>query len=162
MTHTALAPAPFEVDYGHVEPIAVYFDDHDPMGIVHNARYPVLLERAITPYWTARGHYFDHNGPSTPDLFHAVREFSITYHRPIRGAGEVLVHFWLDTFGETSARYGFRFLSSDGRTCYAEGHRAIVRLDQVTLRPTPWTEAAREVALPLLKPERSLEPEEVA
>ncbi|MFC0533063.1 acyl-CoA thioesterase [Phytohabitans kaempferiae] len=151
MTQAALVePA---VDHGHVEPIAIYFDDLDAMGIVHNARYAVLLERAVTPYWTARGHYFDHNGPSTPDLFHAVREFAITYHRPIRGAGQVLVHFWLDKLGETSAQYRFRFLSRDGATCYAEGRRAIVRLDPATLRPTPWTESAREVATSLLKPE---------
>ena len=151
MTHTALADR--KVDYGHVEPIAIYFDDLDAMGIVHNARYAVLLERAVTPYWTERGHYYDHNGPSTPDLVHAVREFSITYHRPIRGAGDVLVHFWLDKLGETSAQYRFRFLSRDGRTCYAEGRRAIVRLDQATLRPTPWSASAREVATSLLKPE---------
>jgi acyl-CoA thioester hydrolase len=155
MTHAALAEPSLKVDFGHVEPIAVYFDDLDAMGIVHNARYAVLLERAVTPYWTARGHYFDHNGPSTPDLFHAVREFAITYHRPIRGAGDVLVHFWLDKLGETSAQYGFRFLSRDGRTCYAEGKRAIVRLDQATLRPTPWSESAREVATSLLKPEEA-------
>lgn len=153
MTHTALAPAGPTSDYGHVEPIGIYFDDLDAMGIVHNARYAVLLERAVTPYWTARGHYFDHNGPSTPDVFHAVREFSITYHRPIRGAGQVLVHFWLDKLGQTSAEYGFRFLSRDGRTCHAEGRRAIVRLDQATLRPAEWTASAREVATSLLKPE---------
>jgi len=151
MTHAALAEP--TVDYGHLEPIAIYFDDLDPMGIVHNARYAVLLERAITPYWTTRGHYFDHNGPSTQDLFHAVREFGITYHRPIRGTGDVLVHFWLDKLGATSAQYGFRFLSRDGGTCYADGKRAIVRLDQATMRPTPWSESAREVATSLLKPE---------
>jgi acyl-CoA thioester hydrolase len=140
------------LEYGHVEPITVYFDDLDAMGIVHNARYAVLLERAVTPYWTARGHYFDHNGPSTPDLVHAVREFNITYLRPIRGAGEVLVHFWLNHMGQSSAEYGFRFLSSDRQTCYAEGRRAIVRLDPATLRPTAWTESAREVGESLLKP----------
>ncbi|GAA4461080.1 acyl-CoA thioesterase [Phytohabitans houttuyneae] len=155
MTHTALAPVEPKVDYGHAEPIAIYFDDLDAMGIVHNARYAVLLERAVTPYWTARGHYLDHNGLSTPDVFHAVREFAITYHLPIRGAGEVLVHFWLDKLGETSAQYRFRFLSRDGRTCYAEGKRAIVKLDQATLRPAPWTASAREVATSLLKPEEA-------
>ncbi|GAA4679323.1 acyl-CoA thioesterase [Phytohabitans rumicis] len=139
------------VEYGHVEPITVYFDDLDAMGIVHNARYAVLLERAVTPYWTERGHYFDHNGPSTPDLFHAVREFAITYHRPIRGAGEVHVHFWLNHLGETSAEYGFRFHSPDATVVYAEGRRAIVRLDPATMRPTPWTESARAVASTLLR-----------
>jgi acyl-CoA thioester hydrolase len=144
---TLVAPT---VEYGHVEPITVYFDDLDAMGIVHNARYAVLLERAVTPYWTARGHYFDHNGPSTPDLFHAVREFTITYHRPIRGAGQVLVHFWLNSLGETSAEYRFRFLANDCETLYAEGRRVIIRLDPATMRPTPWTDSAREVATSLL------------
>jgi hypothetical protein len=27
------------IDYGHLEPVDVHFDDLDPMGIVHNARY---------------------------------------------------------------------------------------------------------------------------
>lgn len=153
MTHATLLES--SIDYGHVEPIAIYFDDLDAMGIVHNARYAVLLERAVTPYWTVRGHYFDHNGPSTPDLFHAVREFAITYHRPIRGAGDVLVHFWIAKLGETSAQYGFRFLSRDGHTCYAEGKRAIVRLDPATMRPTPWSASARDVATSLLKPEEA-------
>lgn len=148
---TDLAVADPTVDYGHIEPITVYFDDLDAMGILHNARYAVLLERAVTPYWTARGHFFDHNGPSTPDLFHAVREFHITYLRPIRGAGQVLVHFWLDRLGETSADYGFRFLSPDRKVCYAEGTRAIVRLDPATMRPTTWSESAREVATALLR-----------
>ena len=36
------------VHYGHTEPVPVHFDDLDPMGLVHNARYAVLLERALS------------------------------------------------------------------------------------------------------------------
>ncbi|HYN97787.1 MAG TPA: hotdog domain-containing protein [Pilimelia sp.] len=146
---TAVLPT---VDYGHVEPVAVHFDDFDAMGVVHNARYAVLLERALTPYWAARGHQIDRGRPTTPDMVHAVREFTITYLEPIRATGDVAVHFWLESFGRTSAVYGFRFTNpADGRV-YAHGRRAIVRLDPATLRPTAWTPAAREVADTLLRP----------
>lgn len=140
------------VDYGHAEPVVVHFDDLDAMGIVHNARYAVLLERALSAYWAPRGHSFEDGRPTTPDVVHAVREYAITYHQPIRGTGEVLVHFWLDRFGESSGVYGFRFVSVDGRTVHAQGRRIIVKLDPVTLRPSPWTANAREVAADLLRP----------
>jgi acyl-CoA thioester hydrolase len=140
------------VDYGHVEPLTIHFDDLDAMGIVHNGRYAVLLEHAITPYWSARGHTFADGQPTSPDMFHAVREFTITYLAPIRGTGAIGVHFWIERLGETSATYGFRFLSADGRTVYAQGQRAIVRLDPATLRPTAWTRAARDVAATLTRP----------
>ena len=39
--------------YGHAEPVAIHFDDLDAMGIVHNARYAVLVERALPPYWAS-------------------------------------------------------------------------------------------------------------
>ena len=102
------------VDYGHVERIPIHYDDLDAMGIVHNGRYPVLLERSLTPYWAEHG-----GQATTPDMFHAVREFCISYLTPIRSMGEILVHFWLDQLGERSATYGFRFLSADGRTVHA-------------------------------------------
>jgi acyl-CoA thioester hydrolase len=140
------------VDYGHLEPVTIHFDDLDAMGIVHNGRYPVLLERALGPYWQARGHGFVDGRVTSPDVFHAVREFTITYLAPIRGTGEIGVHFWLEQFGRTSATYGFRFRSLDGEQVFAEGRRAIVRLDPATLRPTPWTDAARAVAATLLCP----------
>jgi acyl-CoA thioester hydrolase len=143
--------APSAVEYGHVEPVAVHFDDLDALGMLHNARYAVLLERALTPYWAVRGHSFDGARTTSSDIFHAVREFTITYRVPIRGTGEVAVHFWLDEFGRTSGVYGFRFLSADRTVMHAEGRRAIVRIDPVTLRPAPWSEAARAVAATLLR-----------
>ncbi|MCM0677531.1 acyl-CoA thioesterase [Micromonospora phytophila] len=140
------------VEFGHVEHVPVHFDDLDAMGIVHNARYAVLLERALTPYWADRGVSFRGGGKIAPDLFHAVREFAITFRAPITGTGPVAVHFWLEHFGTSSAEYGFRFRSVDGSVVHAEGRRAIVRLDPATLRPAPWTDAARAVAATLLRP----------
>ena len=142
---------PAAVEYGHVEPAMVHFDDLDAMGILHNARYAVLLERALTAYWSERGVAFRNGRATTDDVFHAVREFAISYRAPITGTGPVGVHFWLDHLGTSSAVYAFRFHSLDRTTVYAEGRRAVVRLDPATLRPAPWTDTARGIAGALLR-----------
>lgn len=153
---TDLSPSAAEfghaVEFGHLEPVRVHFDDLDAMAVVHNARYPVLFERAVSAYWAARGHSFTAGRPTSPDVFHAVREFSITYRVPIRETGWIGVHFWLEHFGTSSAEYAFRFLAADGRTVHAEGRRSIVRLDPATFRSAPWSDAARAVAAELLRP----------
>ena len=149
-----------EVHYGHVAPVPVHFDDLDAMGIVHNSRYAVMLERALTAFWSERGHSFAADSVAgatfgrgtTSDVFNAVREFAITYHRPINHTGEVAVHFWLDRLGDTSAVYAFRFASPDLSTVYAEGRRVVVKLDPVAMRPARWSDDARAVAVTLLAP----------
>ncbi|WP_327029913.1 acyl-CoA thioesterase [Micromonospora sp. NBC_01740] len=140
------------VEFGHVAHVAVHFDDLDAFGLLHNARYAVLLERALTGYWADHGVAFQAGRQSAPDVFHAVREFTITYRAPVTGTGPVAVHFWLDHFGTSSARYAYRFHSVDGRIVHAEGQRSIVRVDPATLRPAPWTDTARAVAATLLRP----------
>ncbi|MEV0718109.1 thioesterase family protein [Asanoa sp. NPDC050611] len=140
------------LEYGHRERVRIHYDDLDQMGIVHNARYAVLLERALSSYWEEHGFSIANGRPTAPDVFHAVVEFTINYRTPISGTGDVLIHFWLDKFGRTSGVYGFRVTSADGATVHAEGHRSIVRLDPATMRPTDWTPAAREVAATLTKP----------
>ncbi|QOC89838.1 acyl-CoA thioesterase [Micromonospora craniellae] len=150
MTH-ALADQP-AVAYGHLGQAMVHFDDLDALGILHNARYALLLERAITAYWSDRGVAYRGGRATTPDVFHAVREFTITYRAPVTGTGPIAVHFWLEHFGTSSGEYAYRFHSLDDTTTYAEGRRAIVRLDPATMRPTPWTDAARAVAGTLLRP----------
>ncbi|MEU9510319.1 thioesterase family protein [Micromonospora sp. NPDC048170] len=140
------------VEFGHVAHVGVHFDDLDAFGLLHNARYAVLLERALTGYWAEHGVSFQGARHSAPDVFHAVREFTIAYKAPVTGTGPVAVHFWLDHFGTSSGRYAYRFHSLDGGTVHAEGQRSIVRLDPATLRPAPWTDAARAVAATLLRP----------
>ncbi len=145
MTATATVP------YGDTMPMPVHFDDLDAMGVLHNSRYAVLVELAMTLWWTERGVSFTGGRPTTPDAFNVVREYAITFHRPVRGTGEVVVHFWLEQLGTTSAEYRFRVMATDGETVYAEGRRVNVRLDLATMRPAPWTERAREIAASLVR-----------
>jgi len=145
-------PATPAVQYGQTELVDVHFDDLDAMGIVHNARYAVLLERALSAYWSRHGFTFTNGRATQPDVFHAVAEYAISYRTPVRGTGPIGVHFWIERLGESSATYGFRVQSQDGTTVHAEGRRVNIKMDPVTLRPTPWTQRACEVAARLQKP----------
>ncbi|MEC3975011.1 acyl-CoA thioesterase [Amycolatopsis sp. H20-H5] len=133
------------VEFGHVEPLPTHFDDLDLMGMVHNTRYPILVERALTGFWTRQGFHFENGVYSQPDVFLVVAEFSIGYLTPIRGTSTIGVHLWVDKLGGSSATYGFRILSADRSIVHAEGKRVHIRLDQETRRPTSWTPAARAI-----------------
>ncbi|GAA5058420.1 acyl-CoA thioester hydrolase [Thermocatellispora tengchongensis] len=135
---------------GHIEPVQIHFDDLDAMGVVHNSRYVLLLERALSAFWTRHGWPFDPAGPHFADIFFVVREFSITYTTPIISPGPVAVHFWLDHIGRSSLVYGFRVLSEDHATVHAEGRRVQVKIDRTTLQPTPIGPGVREAASRLL------------
>jgi acyl-CoA thioester hydrolase len=148
---TAAIATALTVDYGHAELLPVHFDDLDPMGMIHNARYALLIERALATFWRHHGHTFSDGRPTTADAFNVVKEFTISYRAPIRGPGDVVVHFWLEHMGTSCAVYTFCLLSSDGTTVFAEGRRVVIKLDRETLRPSPWTPEARAVAEGLLR-----------
>jgi acyl-CoA thioester hydrolase len=129
----------------------VHFDDLDAMGVVHNARYAVFVERAYDAYWSRLGLGF--TGPaSSPDAFAAVGEFSISYHVPITAIGEIGIHMWIERMGTSSSTVRFRILSADGATVHAEGYRVNIKVDPITMRPTPWSDRARDLATSLAAP----------
>lgn len=140
------------MEYGVCEPVQVHFDDLDAMGLLHNSRYALLVERAISAYWHRLGWAPDAAASAFKDVFLAVREFKVTYNVPIAGVGEPLVHFWIDRLGRTSGVYGFRVLSADRSVVHAEGYRVNVNLDPSTFRPAPFSDELRTAAAPLLLP----------
>lgn len=140
-----------KIDYGYCEPVTVHFDDLDAMGVVHNARYALMVERAYIAFWTRAG--FGYSGPSGPsDSFAVVRSFAITYHIPVTRVGDLGVHMWTEQIGTTSTTIGFRVLGADGVTVHAEGSRVHIKLDPATMRPAPWTDEVRKVATALARP----------
>ena len=136
--------------YGVTETVDVHFEDLDAQGVVHNARYVLLLERAMSAYWTRNGYPWDPSSPQFMSVFFVVKEFTITYHAPITRPGPVSVQFWIDHLGTTSAVYDFRVVSRDGTVTYAEGRRVQVRLDPTTLRPAVIGPELRAACEPLL------------
>ena len=135
------------LELGITQRVQVHFDDLDAMGIVHNAKYGVLVERAITAFWLAQGWSFDPARTRFPDdLMLAVREYTITFHAPIAAVPEVGVQIWIEQFGRTSVTYHFRVISADGEMLHAEGSRAQVKLDPITRRPAEISPELRKAA----------------
>ncbi|MDF9815792.1 thioesterase family protein [Streptomyces sp. SPB162] len=150
MTTTAQPPATAQAPTAQIFPVQIHFDDLDALGMVHNARYALFVERAITAYWVDRGWSYTAERTQYDDTFLAVREFRIEYLAPILGAGDAAVHIWIEHLGRTSIVYGFRLLSADHATVHASGRRAQVKLDPATLRPSPLSDALRAAAIPLM------------
>ena len=44
--------------HGRLVPVTVHFDDLDALGLLHNARYPLMVERAWTELWQEHGFRF--------------------------------------------------------------------------------------------------------
>ena len=123
----------------------IYLDDLDGFGVVHHARYALLLDDAVLDYWLDAGWI-----PDTATHLQVIRELTLTYHQPITGMGDVDVHFWVDRAGRTSVTYRFEVLSTDRSVLHAEGHRVLVNINAQTLRPEPLTDAMWVIAAPLL------------
>ncbi|MGM9440087.1 acyl-CoA thioesterase [Streptomyces murinus] len=149
---TVEAPFAPVVSHGRLIPVTVHFDDLDALGLLHNARYPLLVERAWTELWHEHGIRFDGDWVAAGDACNAVRELRIGYEAPVTSPGRYAVHLWLERLGTTGLTYGFRFCSADGTETYARGTRVLVRLDATTLRPAPWSDGFRAVARELLRP----------
>jgi acyl-CoA thioester hydrolase len=129
----------------------VYFDELDPMGMLHNARYALLLERTSSAFFEANGWQWERDPARNPDGHHVVREQNIRYLAPIRGTTDVIVEMWVARLGTTSATYAFEIRSADCATVHAQAQRVTIKLDPVTYQPVAWTPALRDCLNGLLR-----------
>ena len=99
------------IEYGHATRVPVHFDDLDALGVMHNARYAVLVERVMIQWWAEQGVSFAGGRPTTPDAFNVIREYAITFHRPIRGTGEMAFPAAVVVGGRLLTRPAFRLIA---------------------------------------------------
>lgn len=135
----------------HEQIHGVYFDDLDPFGILHNARYVLLFERTLGSFWASLGLG---GFQEDPDTAHLVRANHIEYHQAFRGTGSARVRVYVEKLGTTSLTFGFRMMPLDSDEVLASGQRVVVRIDPTTRRPAPWTDGFRRRLAPWL-PEAS-------
>lgn len=121
----------------------VWFDELDKLGVLHNARYAIHVERAMTAW------HFSLPGRDPGDDNVVVRHYEIDFLRPfVRERGELIVEVGLGRLGNTSAVYTFLCLSyaDDGtEIVHAHGTRTIVKVSEGDLRPAPWSDGLRAV-----------------
>jgi acyl-CoA thioester hydrolase len=135
---------------GFVWGTRVFFDELDAMGMLHNARYLVLIERVSSAFFEANGWQWEPEVALNPDQHYVVREQSVRYLEPVLGPSDLVVEMWVDALGQTSVSLGFEIRSADGAPVHARAQRVHVKLDPVSLRPTPWTQALRAQLATLL------------
>ena len=126
----------------------VYFDDLDIFGVLHNARYPLLIERTIGDFWKKMGWGGLAELERNPDQFNLVRVNHFEYLRAVAGVDEVRARVWIQKLGRTSLIFGFSVLPVDEDRPYAIGHRVLVCVDQKTRTPRPWSESFRTQVKP--------------
>lgn len=127
--------------------VGIYFDDLDPLHVLHNARYLLLFERTLGAFWMDQGlGAFGDSG--RPEEFHMVRHNEVEYLSPVRGVGKVRVRLWVERIGRSSLTFAFRLLADDSDHLYARGRRTVVHVDHATLRPAPWSDGMREALRP--------------
>ena len=123
----------------------VWFDELDMLGVLHNARYAIHVERAMTAWY----HSLPGLDPADDNV--VVKHYEIEFLRPFtKERGELVVEIGLGRLGNTSAVYTFRCLSEaeDGTEIeHARGSRTIVKVTQGNLRPTPWSDSLRVLVL---------------
>ena len=129
----------------------IYFDDLDVFGVLHNARYPLLIERTIGAFWKKMGWGGLSELERNPDQFHLVRVNHFEYIRAVENVDEVRVRVWVDKLGTTSLTFGFSVLPIDQDTPYAQGFRVLVCVNPNSRLPNPWSEHFRETISPYRK-----------
>jgi acyl-CoA thioester hydrolase len=130
----------------------VYFDDLDALNILHNVRYVLFMERARGELFQALGFRWEDDLLHNPDKFHVVAAHEIRYLMPVRGEGELSVELRPTKIGTTSLTIEASVRAKHGDVIYAEGSTRLVRLDEKTFKPCPWSERFRSAIAPMLPP----------
>lgn len=92
MTAEAPTAPALALAHGRLVPVTVHFDDLDALGMLHNARYPVMVERAWTRHWWEQGYGFDGDRAAAGDFCNVVKELRISYEAPVSRPGTHAVH----------------------------------------------------------------------
>ena len=129
----------------------VHFDELDAMHMLHNARFFIHMERTASAFLRELGRQWEPVVADNPDQFSVVKTQTIDYRVPFLGTGDLRVEMSVVKLGRTSCSPEFLFTNPDASVVYARGERTIVKLDSVTLRPSPWTTDFREAVSNLIR-----------
>jgi acyl-CoA thioester hydrolase len=131
----------------------VYWDMLDLLGVLHNARYVVMFERARFDFWAHLG-----VGPEAPgfDWPYLVVRNEVNYKAAIRSEQEATVSVEISGIKSSSVTFRHTLIDAAG-VVSAEGSTTLVRVDAESGRPVPWSDNFRKlVGDYVMEPERPL------
>ncbi|MBK9435827.1 MAG: acyl-CoA thioesterase [Micrococcales bacterium] len=135
---TVEGPACFRYDS------AVYFDEMDPLGVMHNSRFAVHVERAQSALFEQLGYGWTDLSQRHEDIGYVVRATAMEFTAPVTSPGVMTVEVIAVRLGRTSATWGYRCAVSSGaqEVPVAQGTRVVVKAD-ASGRPNAWTDSFR-------------------
>ena len=131
---TVMGPACFRYDS------AVFFDEMDPLGVMHNSRFAVHVERAQSALFEHLGYGWTDLSQRHEDIVYVVRDMAMEFTAPVSSPGVMRVEVVALRLGRTSATWGYRCTCGD--VPVANGTRVVVKVDG-SARPVPWTDSFR-------------------
>lgn len=123
----------------------VYFDEMDPLGVMHNSRFSVHVERAQSALFEELGYGWTELSERHEDIGYVVRGIALEFTAPVASPGVMTVEVVAVRLGRTSATWGYRCAvpGSEGDDVpVASGTRVVVKVDG-SGQPTPWTDSFR-------------------
>ena len=137
---TVEGPACFRYDS------AVYFDEMDPLGVMHNSRFAVHVERAQSALFEQLGYGWTDLSQRHEDIGYVVRATAMEFTAPVTSPGVMTVEVIAVRLGRTSATWGYRCAVSSGaqEVPVAQGTRVVVKADG-SGRPVAWTDSFRSL-----------------
>lgn len=150
---TVTGPACFRYDS------PVYFDEMDLLGVMHNSRFAVHVERAQSALFEHLGYGWTAASQRHEDINYVVRGLALEFTAPVSSPGLMRVEVVAVRLGRTSATWGYRcwvpadtafgesgqpngLHSTKVDVQVAEGTRVVVKVD-ASGRPAPWTDEFR-------------------
>ena len=123
----------------------VFFDEMDALGVMHNSRFAVHIERAQSALFEHLGYGWTALSERHEDINYVVRDISLGFTAPVSSPGLMRVEVSAERLGRTSATWGYRcaVAGPDGAEVQvAEGTRVVVKVDG-SGTPVPWTDSFR-------------------
>lgn len=117
----------------------VYFDELDPLAVLHNTRFGVHVERAQSALFEELGYGWTDLSQRHEDINYVVRAINLEFTAPVACPGTMTVEVVALQLGRTSATWGYRCATD---VPVAHGTRVVVKAD-ATGQPVPWTEEFR-------------------
>ena len=123
---------------------AVYFDEMDPLGVLHNSRFAVHVERAQSALFEQLGYGWTDLSQRHEDIGYVVRATAMEFTAPVTSPGVMTVEVVALRLGRTSATWGYRCAVSSGaqEVPVAQGTRVVVKAD-ASGQPNAWTDSFR-------------------
>ena len=127
-----------------VHRMRIWFDELDPLGVLHHSRFVYHLERAQKAMFAHIMGVDTLDPVAAPDIYHLVRNLELNYTAPVEGECEVLVVLKVLRVRAAGLTVAFAFRSADGGTLHCHGVRTVCRMGVVTKAPEEWTPVFRE------------------